>query len=153
MRVLLITLLLPLSLTGQNLADSLDGWCYRVNESFYFNSSSILDVIVVYITSGPSSFDLNGDGFVDTQDLLSAMGGYGVTAPTPNFADFVPFDDFGEGNTWCTYIGTDPTILFGWLHRTPFDEVTDPNYLGYDVYTYTFDLVTTSGTFVHYFVQ
>lgn len=149
----LLLCLLPLSVFSQNLADSLGGICYRINESYYFETSTLLDVIGQFNTPGPSSFDLNGDQYVDTQDLLIAVGAYGTTAPPLDLTQFVPFDDFGEGNTWCTYIGTDPSIIFGWLHRTPFDETTDPNYLGYDVYTYTFDLVTTGGTFVHYFVQ
>jgi hypothetical protein len=41
----LLFCLLPLSVFSQNLADSLGGICYRINESYYFETSTLLDVI------------------------------------------------------------------------------------------------------------
>jgi len=168
-------LILPLLLVGctkeitpqdtrvsyQSLGDILQGdyHCYRAeypdgSNTYHFNASVMLELLGDWQTN-PSAFDLNDDQIVDTPDLLAGVGGYAAPEPDyPPLTDFTPFDDFGEGNTWLTYTGSDPDIVFGWMHRTPYDETNDPNYVGYEgIYTWTLDVVRSSGTVYYYFVS
>lgn len=145
----------------QSLGDILQGsyHCYRAEypdgtNTYHFNADVMLKLLGDWQTN-PSAFDLNDDQIVDTPDLLAGVGGYGALQPDyPPLTDFTPFDDFGEGNTWLTYTGSDPDIVFGWMHRTPYDETNDPNYVGYEgIYTWTLDVVRSSGTVYYYFVS
>jgi hypothetical protein len=145
----------------QSLGDILQGdyHCYRAEypdgtNTYHFNASVMLELLGDWQTN-PSAFDLNDDQIVDTPDLLAGVGGYGSPQPDhPPLTDFTPFDDFGEGNTWLTYTGSDPDIVFGWMHRTPYDETNDANYVGYEgIYTWTLDVVRSSGTVYYYFVK
>lgn len=152
----LIFCLLALPSFGQHLADSLQGsyTCYWVEgdpSTYHFNATTLLDLLGDYGTT-PSAFDLNGDGQVGTADILEAVGGYAAPPPNlPDFTLFAIFDNFGEGNTWLWYLGDDPDISFGWLHRTPFDEVEDANYTGFNINTFTFDVVgVNSITYYHF---
>lgn len=146
-------------LTSQSLEELLQGeyHCYRVeypdSNSYHFNASIMNDLLGDWLTS-QSAFDLNDDQIVDTPDLLAGIGGYGSIPPYVPLQDYTPFDNFGEGNTWLTYTGSDPDIVFGWMHRTPYDESNDANYVGYEgIYTWTLDVVRSSGTVYYYFVS
>jgi len=171
MRAILITLAILLSgctkeiipqqrVAVQSLEELLQGeyHCYRVeypdSNSYHFNASVMLELIGDWQTT-PSAFDLNDDQIVDTPDMLDGVGGYGAPQPNyPSLADFTPFDNFGEGNTWLTYTGSDPDIVFGWMHRTPYDETNEANYVGYEgIYTWALDVVRSSGTVYYYFVS
>ena len=135
--------------------------CYMVeypdSTTYHFTSSDLLNhVIGGYGSTNPSAFDLDGSGVVNTTDVTLAVGGYGnpESSTLPDFYDFVPNGNFGEGNTWMSYTGENPTVSFGWLHRTPFDESNPANYIGYDnIFTYTFDLITDGGVIYYHYVS
>ena len=172
MRAMLITIAILLTgctkaitpeqrLATQSLEELLQGeyHCYRAeypdgSDTYHFNASVMLELIGDWQTN-PSAFDLNDDQIVDTPDMLNGIGGYGSLQPNyPSLAEFTPFDNFGEGNTWLTYTGSDPDIIFGWMHRTPYDETNEANYVGYEgIYTWTLDVVRSSGTVYYYFVS
>ena len=131
--------------------------CYRVeypnSNTYHFNSAVLLDLLGDWQTN-PSAFNLNDDQIIDTQDLLSGLAGYESLPPDVPLEDYTPFDNFGEGNTWLTYTGDDPDIVFGWMHRTPYDETNDGNYVGYEnIYTWHLDVVRLDSTVYYYFVS
>jgi|GEM_PF-3935117 hypothetical protein len=134
-----------------------DFYCYRAeypdSNTYHFNIAVNNEFLSAF-NSPPSEFDLNDDGDINTQDVLLNLTGFGNPQPEyPPFIDFTPFQNFGEGNTWLTYIGNNPNISFGWLHRTPYDEINDPNYIGYeDIYTWTLDVVGANNITYYYFV-
>ena len=160
----LLAAIMATAITAQTLADSLAGqtfMCYRVEWStdstthHFTNVSLFLNLLGQYGATGPSAYDLTGEPGVQADDMLVALGSYQAPQPIPipNWEDFTPFDNFGEGNTWMTYTGPDPTIAFGWLHRTPFDEAGDGNSLSYQIKTFEFDVVTNTGVWVYFFAR
>ena len=133
-------------------------YCFRAeypdSNTYHFNTAVNNDFLAAF-NSPPSEFDLNDDQHVNTLDVLLNLSGFGNPQPEyPSFADFTPFQTFGEGNTWLTYTGSDSNISFGWMHRTPYDEFNEPNYSGYeDIYTWTLDVVGQDEITFYYFVQ
>ena len=145
---------------GSSLEELLDSdfYCFRAqypdSNTYHFNVPVNNEFLAAF-NSPPSEFDLNDDQHVNTQDVLLNLSGFGNPEPAyPSFADFTPFQTFGEGNTWLTYTGSDSNISFGWMHRTPYDESNAANYSGYeDIYTWTLDVVTFEDIIYYYFVQ
>lgn len=143
----------------ESLGDLLEGnyHCYRAeypdSNTYHFNTSVNNDFLTTW-NSSPSEFDLNDDQQINTEDLLLNLTGFGNPQPPyPPLIEFTPFQNFGEGNTWLTYTGNNPDISFGWLHRTPYDETNDPNYVGYEgIYTWTLDVVGINNITYYYFV-
>lgn len=133
-------------------------YCYRVqypdSNTYHFNTSANNNFLAEWNNS-PSEFDLNDDQQMNTLDLLLNLSGFGIPQPDyPPLTNFTPFQTFGEGNTWLTYTGTNEDISFGWMHRTPYDEVNDPTYGGYEnIYTWTLDVVTGDDIIFYYFVE
>lgn len=132
--------------------------CYRVkypsSNTYHFNTSVNNDFLASWNIT-PSEFDLNDDQLINTQDMLLNLTGFNNPQPEyPSFLDFTPFQTFGEGNTWLTYNGLDNNIVFGWMHRTPYDETNEVSYNGYDnIYTWTLDVVTENDIVFYYFVE
>lgn len=145
---------------NQSLEELLDSdfYCYRAqypdSNTYHFNVSVNNEFLTAF-NSPPSEFDLNDDQYVNTQDVLLNLSGFGNPEPAyPSFADFTPFQTFGEGNTWLTYTGSNPDIEFGWMHRTPYDEINEPAYGGYEnIYTWTLDVVKEDEIIFYYFVE
>tara|TARA_R110000751_G_scaffold32636_5_gene81913 strand:- start:111 stop:680 length:570 start_codon:yes stop_codon:yes gene_type:complete len=133
-------------------------YCYRTqypdSNTYHFNTSVNNNFLAEWNNS-PSEFDLNDDQQMNTLDLLLNLSGFGNPQPDyPSFVDFTPFETFGEGNTWLTYTGSNEDISFGWMHRTPYDEVNKPTYGGYEnIYTWTLDVVTEDKIVFYYFVE
>tara|TARA_R110000751_G_scaffold94113_3_gene183650 strand:- start:826 stop:1437 length:612 start_codon:yes stop_codon:yes gene_type:complete len=110
------------------------------------NTLVMLNFLSAYGATGPNYWDTNGDQEVNTSDLITILTGYDTQAPTqPDFSCYDIFDSFGEGNTWLTYT-CEEDIEFGWLHRTPYDEINTPTYLGFNLYTFTIDVVALEQT-------
>jgi len=135
-----------------------DFYCYRVeypDSNTYHSNALVNNEFLAAWNNPPSEFDLNDDQYVNTHDLLLNLTGFGNPQPEyPPFSDFTPYQTFGEGNTWLTYIGTDPDISFGWMHRTPYDETNETTYNGYEnIYTWTLDVVTEDEIVFYYFVE
>mgnify|MGYP003649795132 FL=1 len=145
---------------NQSLEELLDNnfHCYRAeypdSNTYHFNTAVNNDFLAAW-NSPPSAFDLNDDQKVNTEDMLLNLTGFGNPQPEyPPFSDFTPFQTFGEGNTWLTYTGLNPDISFGWMHRTPYDEINGPTYGGYEnIYTWTLDVVMEDGIIFYYFVE
>ncbi len=158
MKILLPLLFVGLTTQAQTVEELLQGnyACYKVEEdqtTYYTNTTLFVALLGQFGSTSPSSFDLNSDGVVSTTDIILAIGGYGNTAYPPDLSEFTVNQDFGEGNTWLDYNGSDDTILFGWFHRTPFDENNPANYVGWEgIYTFVLDLVTTQGTRYYYYL-
>ena len=135
-----------------------DFYCYRVqypdSNTYHFNVPTNNEFLAAF-NSPPSEFDLNDDQYVNTQDVLLNLSGFGNPEPSyPSFTNFTPFQTFGEGNTWLTYTGDNSDINFGWMHRTPYDESNESNYSGYEgIYTWTLDVVKQDEIIFYYFVQ
>jgi hypothetical protein len=133
-------------------------YCYRGKypeiNTYHFNTSVNNNFLADW-NDPPSPFDLNDDQQVNTQDMLLNLSGFGIPEPDyPPFTDFTPYQTFGEGNTWLTYTGSDSTINFGWMHRTPYDEPNEPTYGGYiNIYTWTLDVVKDDEIVFYYFVE
>ena len=133
-------------------------YCYRAqypdSNTYHFNVLANNEFLAAF-NSPPSEFDLNDDQHVNTLDVLLNLSGFGNPQPAyPSFEDFTPFQTFGEGNTWLTYTGSDSTISFGWMHRTPYDETNEPSYSGYEnIYTWTLDVVKQDDIIFYYFVE
>ncbi len=110
------------------------------------NTLVMLNFLSAYGSKGPNYWDTNGDQDINTTDLIKLLTGYDQQAPDqPDFGCFDIFESFGEGNTWLTYT-CDEAIEFGWMHRTPYDEIGPPNYVGYNLYTFTIDVVAQDQT-------
>jgi hypothetical protein len=124
-------------------------------KTYYMESGILfLNFLSVYGSEGPNYWDIDGDQDVNTRDLINLLTAYGQSLDIqPNFADYDIFDSFGEGNTWLEYTGQDSTIEFGWLHRTPYDEVSWGNYLGYNLYSYTIDVVRLDSVVFYEYIR
>lgn len=136
---------------SRSLSDSLstqgEHFCISVKgeqsiKTYYIeNTLLMLNFLTAYGTIGPSYWDTNDDQEVNTSDLIKLLTGFDQQAPgQPDFGCYDVYQSFGEGNTWLTYTGAED-IEFGWLHRTPYDETTGSTYLGYNLYTFTLDVV------------
>jgi len=143
---------------SQNLADSLNyGHLYALETpsetSFYTNAEVLLAVLGEW-QQQPSVYGFNG-GPVDAGDLLNFVGGYG-SEPTQQFnlSEWEVSQNYGEGNTELSYLGSDPGVLFAFLKRSPFDEVNGANYVGYtNLKTWHIEVVTTQGVWSWYWMQ
>lgn len=117
------------------------------------NSLLMLNFLSVYGYEGSSYWDTNNDSEVNTVDLIKVLTGYDTQIDLePDFALYTIFQNFGEGNTWLDYTGED-NIAFGWLHRTPFDEVIGNDFWSYNLYTFTFDEVRQDSTVFYEYLR
>jgi len=106
------------------------------------NTLLFLNFLSVYGSAGANYWDVNGDYEVNTSDLIKLLTVYDTQIDTsPDFSCYDISSNFGEGNTWLDYTCTDPSISFGWIHRTPYDEINGGNYVGYNLYSFTLDVV------------
>ena len=141
-----------LSTQGEHFCISVKG--AQSTPTYYIeNTLLMLNFLSVYGSIGPNYWDTNDDQQVNTSDLINLLTGYDQQAPTqPDFSCYDIFDSFGEGNTWLTYTCED-AIEFGWLHRTPYDEINTPTYLGYNLYTFTLDEVRQDTTIFYEYLR
>ncbi len=141
-----------LSTQGEHFCISVKG--AQSNPTYYIeNTLLMLNFLSVYGSIGPNYWDTNNDQLVNTSDLINLLTGYDTQAPgQPDFSCYDIFDSFGEGNTWLTYTCED-AIEFGWLHRTPYDEINTPTYLGYNLYTFTLDEVRQDTTIFYEYLR
>ena len=106
------------------------------------NTLLFLNFLSVYSSVGPNYWDVNGDQEVNTSDLIQLLTAYDTEIDvSPDFSCYDIFSNFGEGNTWLDYACDEPSISFGWIHRTPYDEINGGNYMGYNLYSFTIDVV------------
>ena len=86
-----------------------------------------------------STFDFDSSGSVGTIDITKFLTGFNSPPiELPDFSWFNTGQVFGEGNEWLT--SNNENVLFGWLHRTPFDEKF-VSYNGYELNSFILDVV------------
>lgn len=86
-----------------------------------------------------STFDFDSSGSVGTIDIAKFLTGFNAhPIELPDFSWFNTGQVFGEGNEWLT--SNNENVLFGWLHRTPFDEKF-VSYNGYELNSFILDVV------------
>jgi hypothetical protein len=142
---------------SQNLADSLSfGYLYAEQTpsqtTFYANANVLLAVLGEW-QQQPSVYDFTGGG-VETADLLNFVGGYASEAPEFNFVDWEVAQNYGEGNSELHYLGNDKTVLFGFLKRSPYDEVNEANYVGFtNLITWHIEVIKSTGVWTYFWMQ
>lgn len=121
--------------------------CIRMNNQFYAPTATILtNVIALYGTSVVySPYDTDGNGDIDSLDLLAFIAGYGVTAEGVDFTCWEEVQYYNEGQTEMGYTCFEGDYFFAFLRRTPSDEPgydgTGPDAETYDVNSFDFDRI------------
>ena len=113
------------------------------DKTYYIeNTLLFLNFLSVYGSEGANYWDVNSDYEVNTSDLIKLLTVYDTEIDaSPDFSCYDISSNFGEGNTWLDYTCDDSSISFGWIHRTPYDEINGGNYAGYNLYSFTLDVV------------
>ncbi len=110
----------------------------------YSSTPLLLLALASYGTSQPSQADIHPPVGVDTQDLVSIIGGYGVTPPDgPDLSLLTITENFGEG---VSFMECESGCSFAILHRTNGDEDYGGNYLGFDLQSFDIDIIEDGTT-------
>lgn len=121
------------------------------SDTYYFNNDMLLQFLSQYGQSSSNVFDYNGDGFVNTPDLLATTAGFGnVYQNQPDL--FGATIIFQASSGW-------QINLQGWsicfLKVTPWDEEPPGAFIPDQLRSFFLDGVTLDGDFVkvYYYVD
>tara|TARA_R110000782_G_scaffold244745_1_gene331482 strand:+ start:33 stop:524 length:492 start_codon:yes stop_codon:yes gene_type:complete len=115
------------------------------SEVFYIDNTGVmLKLLSDFGSTDFSPFNQNSDGVTNTSDLIKYLSGFNQSlAIWPTFHLFTGGQMFGEGNQWLD--ADSQEISFGWMHRTPGDEI-NVFYTGWDLESFRIDVIYEDGT-------
>ena len=119
------------------------------SEVFYIENTGVMIKLLTHFGStNYSPFNQNSDGVTNTSDLIKYLSGFDTSLDVwPPFEIFTGGSIFGEGNQWLD--ADSKEISFGWMHRTPGDEI-DVWYNGWDLESFRLDVIYMNGTQKYY---